>query len=408
MAGWRVCPAADFRVYLEADAGWAAAGYGPDVNGISVRRFAAEGALACGLFVGTVVEFHEQLSASVVAAALLVTGPVAVRLWRPVVAAAASVAGLVWFAHTAAISAGVFAVFPVMAVGFVLWAVGSRCPVRVILGCWLVASAAWVAAVGPSAPAAHLVIGPVLIAAALLVGRAMGILRFETDTHAAETARLLRERDEHAAIAVREERRRIARELHDIIAHSVSVMGVQAGAVRSVLRPEQEREAQALRQVEHTGREAVTELQRLLGLLRDTDDDTALPAVALRRVDQLVDDFRRAGLDVTLSTSGVLERVPPGLDAAAYRIVQEALTNVLKHARHAQTHVEVISQADRLWVSVVDRGDAAEPVSTAPGLGRGLYGIRERAALYGGHADIGPDAEGGYHVVVDFPIGGLG
>ncbi len=372
-----------------------------------MRRVAAEGALACGLFAGTVVEFHQHLSVSVVAAALLVTGPVAVRLWRPVVAAAASVAGLVWFAHTPAISPGVFAVFPVMAVGFVLWAVGSRCPVRVILGSWLVASAAWVAAIGLSTPVAHLVVGPALIAAALLVGRAMGILRFETDTHAEETARLLRERDEHAAIAVREERRRIARELHDIIAHSVSVMGVQAGAVRSVLRPEQAREAQALRQVEHTGREAVTELQRLLGLLRDTDDDTALPAVALRRVDQLVDDFRRAGVHVTLSTSGVLEHVPPGLDAAAYRIVQEALTNVLKHARHAQTHVEVTSDTDKLRVSVVNGGDAAHPTSTPPGLGRGLYGIRERAALYGGHADIGPDAEGGFHVAVDFPVGGL-
>jgi signal transduction histidine kinase len=109
---------------------------------------------------------------------------------------------------------------------------------------------------------------------------------------------------------------------------------------------------------------------------------------------------------VTLSTAGSFEHVPPGLDAAAYRIVQEALTNVLKHARHAQAHVEVTSDGDTLRVSVVDRGDAAQPVSTSPGLGRGLYGIRERAALYGGHADIGPDAEGGFHVVVNFPVGG--
>ena len=166
--------------------------------------------------------------------------------------------------------------------------------------------------------------------------------------HSAEehAARLEHEQAEAARLAVLEERRRIARELHDVVAHSVSVMTVQAGGVRRLLRADQERERDALLSVERTGRDALAEMRRVVGLLRDDGETAPLaPQPGLDTLDALLGTVRDAGLDVDLVVEGARRELPPGLDLAAFRVVQEALTNALRHA--SPTHASVGSGSPR-------------------------------------------------------------
>jgi signal transduction histidine kinase len=220
---------------------------------------------------------------------------------------------------------------------------------------------------------------------------------------AGEVERLERGHAEATQAALAVERRRIARELHDVVTHNVSVMVVQAGAARHVLSiaPEQAREA--LLAVETTGREALTELRHLLGLLsHDEPEDAALsPQPGIEQVPALVQRMRDAGLLVTLHITGEPRALPQGINLAVYRIVQEALTNALKHSGMACTDVLLTYRPSGLEVAVADEGvgDAA-PTGTP---GRGLVGMRERVALYGGTLDAGPRPEGGYAVRVWFP-----
>jgi signal transduction histidine kinase len=204
-------------------------------------------------------------------------------------------------------------------------------------------------------------------------------------------ARLEADRAAAARRAVAEERQRIARELHDVVAHSVSVMTVQAGAVRRLLRPEQERERLALEAIETTGREALTEMRRLVGLLRDqgSTPDFA-PQPSMRTVDVLVGTVREAGLPVELEVEGEPRELPPGVDLSAYRVIQEALTNALKYAGPAKA-----------WVTNDGR---SEPVGD--GGGHGLAGLRERVSLVGGSIESGPRAGGGFVVKAHLPLGG--
>ena len=185
--------------------------------------------------------------------------------------------------------------------------------------------------------------------------------------------------------AVAEERQRIARELHDVVAHSVSVMTVQAGAVRRLLRPEQERERQALEAVEATGREALTEMRRLVGLLRErgTMPEFA-PQPSMRTVDVLVGTVREAGLPVELEVEGDPQELPPGIDLSAYRVIQEALTNALKYAGPAQAWVTIRWRDDELELEIANDG-RSEP--GGDGEGHGLAGLRERVTLVGGAGD---------------------
>jgi len=214
------------------------------------------------------------------------------------------------------------------------------------------------------------------------------------------------ERDPVAAAdrAVAEERRRIARELHDVVAHSVSVMTVQAGAVRRLLRPDQERERQALEVVEATGREALTEMRRLVGLLREQG---AMPEFApqpsMRSVDVLVGTVREAGLPVELEIEGAPRELPPGVDLSAYRVIQEALTNALRYAGPAHAWVTVRWAEDALELEIANDG-RSEPGDG--GGGHGLSGLQERVALVGGSVDSGPRAGGGFVVRAHLPIGG--
>ena len=202
--------------------------------------------------------------------------------------------------------------------------------------------------------------------------------------------------------AVAEERQRIARELHDVIAHSVSVMTVQAGAVRRLLLPEQERERQALEVVESTGREALTEMRRLVGLLREhgTMPEFA-PQPSLRTLDILIGTVREAGLEVELDVQGEARELPPGVDLSAYRLVQEALTNTLKYAGPAQAWVTLRWREDELELEVANNGRSE---AASNGSGHGLAGMRERVALCGGTLETGPRDGGGFVVRCHLPL----
>jgi signal transduction histidine kinase len=205
--------------------------------------------------------------------------------------------------------------------------------------------------------------------------------------------------------AVAAERARIARELHDVIGHSISVMGVQAGAVRRRLGAGQEREREALEAVERVGRDAVAEMQRLLGFLRDDGGDSARGALpTLQRVGELVAQLRRAGLDVDLRLEGDVDDLPPGRALAAFRVVQEALTNVLKHAAGAHVRVTVRRSVCELEIEVIDDGGPSAGDPRASG-GYGLVAMRERVAMYGGTLDARPRPEGGFAVSARLPTG---
>ena len=213
------------------------------------------------------------------------------------------------------------------------------------------------------------------------------------------------ERDAVAAAhrAVAEERRRIARELHDVVAHSVSVMTVQAGAVRRLLGDGQERERQALEVVEATGRQARTEMRRLVGLLREQGAMPEFsPQPSMRTLDVLVGTVREAGLPVELEVDGEPRELPPGVDLSAYRVIQEALTNALRYAGPAHAWVTVRWKEAALELEIANDG-RSEPGEG--GGGHGLAGLRERVALVGGSVDSGPRAGGGFVVRAHLPIG---
>jgi signal transduction histidine kinase len=219
----------------------------------------------------------------------------------------------------------------------------------------------------------------------------------------ARAAQLEHERDETARIAVAEERQRIARELHDVVAHSVSVIVLQARGGRRVLETEPAQALEAFDSIEETGREALAEMRRLLGLLRRTDEELALaPRASMRRLDALVEQVRQAGLTVDLHVDGDTSRLPPGVDLSSYRIVQEALTNTLRHAGPARAQVAIRCANGHVEIEVCD--DGAGPAASAGG--HGLDGIRERVNLYGGELRTGPRQGGGYEVFARLPLTG--
>jgi signal transduction histidine kinase len=224
----------------------------------------------------------------------------------------------------------------------------------------------------------------------------------EADEARERAARAERGREERALAAVTEERARIARELHDVVGHSVSVMTVQASAVRRLLRPEQERERESLLIVEQTGREALAEMRRMVGVLRRPEEAPALaPQPTLEHLDKLVQQASEAGLPVELRIEGDPLPLPAGLDLTAYRLVQEGLTNALKHARAERAQVLVRYSDGDIEVTVSDDGQGA---GSGDGGGHGLVGIRERVAVYGGELEAGPRPDGGYRLRARLPL----
>ena len=232
--------------------------------------------------------------------------------------------------------------------------------------------------------------------------------RRERESQLAERSEeLAREREENARRAVIEERVRISRELHDIIAHHVSVMGVQAGAARRVLTRQPQKAIEALSVVESSSRQAVAELQRMLGFLRSQGEaENLAPQPGMRELDALATEMRGAGLPVTLRIEGEETQPPASVDLSAYRIVQEALTNTLKHARRpVEAFVTVRFSEDALEVEILDNGKGTA-VTDASKTGNGLVGMRERVALHGGKLDCGPRSEEGFFVRASFALEG--
>jgi signal transduction histidine kinase len=257
---------------------------------------------------------------------------------------------------------------------------------------------------------------PALIVSAWLLGNYVGSRRSYTAELEAKNLQLEQARVELADRAVTEERLRIARELHDVVAHTMSVVAVQAGTGRMVAEDDPAAARQALATIETTTRSALVEMRRMLGILRGSDRserETLMPAPGLGDLDVLVADVVRSGVTVEVRVEGHRADVPAGVDLAAYRIVQEALTNVIKHAGRVRATVVVRYTDDAVTVEVDDEGGAA-PVSRAAAdsltwptatPGQGLLGMRERVAMYHGDLDVGPRAVGGFHVAARLPFG---
>jgi signal transduction histidine kinase len=217
------------------------------------------------------------------------------------------------------------------------------------------------------------------------------------------TVELERQREENARRAVFDEHVRIARELHDVVAHHVSVMGVQAGAARVVMGREPRKATAALASIEASSREAVEELHRLLGFLRQAGDpDDLAPRPGVSQLPGLAAGISGPGLTVEVGIEGEQRPLPPTVDVSAYRIVQEALTNTLKHAGASRADVRLRYWPGELEVEVLDNGRGATRPSGRRG-GLGLIGMRERAALHGGQLTAGPAPGGGFAVRVKLP-----
>jgi signal transduction histidine kinase len=237
---------------------------------------------------------------------------------------------------------------------------------------------------------------------AWLAGRLVQKRQLYADALEERTRVLEREREANARMAAAEERVRLARELHDVVGHSVSVMVVQAGAERLALGEKRPDTREALLAIERTGREALAEMSRLLGLLRKKDEGLALaPRPSLAQVDALVQTVRDAGVPVELSVEGEPRTLPPGVDVSAYRILQEALTNVVKHAGPARASVVVRYGGRAVEVQVSDDGRGH---ADGNGLGYGLAGMRERVALHGGTLEAGSGKGGGFTVKARLPV----
>ena len=257
---------------------------------------------------------------------------------------------------------------------------------------------------------------PALIVSAWLLGNYVGSRRNYTAELEAKNLQLEQARVELADRAVTDERLRIARELHDVVAHTMSVVAVQAGTGRMVAEDDPAAARQALATIETTTRSALVEMRRMLGILRGSDRSergTLMPAPGLGDLDSLVADVVKSGVTVEVRVEGHRTDVPAGVDLAAYRIVQEALTNVIKHAGRVRATVVVRYTDHAVTVEVDDEG-AAAPVSRArpdslarptAAPGHGLLGMRERVAMYHGDLDVGPRPAGGFHVAARLPFG---
>jgi signal transduction histidine kinase len=362
-------------------------------------------ALSIAVFLVVETATNELAPTSVLV--LSVIGAVALLLIRDAPFVAPLVAGAVL---TAAIVIDPDALFdmsaPFLALLFMSWSVGTynarRPAIAGLVAFQIFGLIANIAFRGQNGVADYFFIGLFIS-----VAWATGYLLSRRAAHAREmlerATQMKRDAAAAAERAVIEERQRIARELHDVIAHSVSVMTVQAGAVRRRLATDQDQEREALEAVEATGRQALTEMRRLVGLLREQGAMPEFsPQPGLGTIDSLLDGVRAAGLPVELEVDGAPHELPPGVDLAAYRVVQEALTNALKYAGPAHAWVTVSWGDDELRLEVANDGRTDGDGSTG---GHGLDGMRERVSLYGGEIVSGPRDGGGYVVRARLPLG---
>jgi len=277
-------------------------------------------------------------------------------------------------------------------------AVQSRVGLAIVVG-----GAAIVVYNDPGHATGELLFTPLLFAIGWLAGFAMRERADQAAKAEARATQAEREREATARIAVAEERTRIARELHDIVAHAVSVMVLQVGAVRHQLADERPEEGAALLGVEQTGRTALTEMRRLLGAMRREGDDLALaPQPGLDNLGVLVEQVGDAGLPVRVHVDGEPYSLPHALDVSAYRIVQEGLTNALRHARASHADVTVAYRPDEVCIEVRDNGAGAQPERAVHG--HGLLGVRERVKLFGGEMTAEPASGGGFVLRTQLPL----
>jgi signal transduction histidine kinase len=242
----------------------------------------------------------------------------------------------------------------------------------------------------------------------LVWGAGQALRRWEAQSRRLEAAldELARTHEAQTEAVVLDERARIARELHDVIAHSVSVMLLQSGSARMSLRRAPERAEEALVVLETTGRQAMVEMRNLVGILRPREHaDELLPAPGLDALPALEETMRRSGLDVTVQVTGDPRSLPPGLELSAYRIVQEALTNALKHAGRTRACAVVAVDASELRLQITNDPPSEAPAQLSQGGGHGAVGMRERVGMYGGRLEAGRRPDGGYLVEAHLPLG---
>ena len=241
---------------------------------------------------------------------------------------------------------------------------------------------------------------PAMVAAALFGGIAVANRR-------AFVASMQARADDEAQRRIDEERLRIARELHDVVAHTMATINVQAGAAIHVAAERPEAATEALRAIRGASKDGLRELRAILNVLRQADEpDTTMPAPGLAQIGTLIASASRAGLKTTLSVTGTRRPVPPAVDLAAYRIVQESLTNAIRHAGPATATVSLGYTAGELAIEVTDTGLGAPPGVPPSGGGHGLTGMRERAASVGGSLQAGPAPGSGFRVSARLPLGG--
>jgi signal transduction histidine kinase len=241
----------------------------------------------------------------------------------------------------------------------------------------------------------------------LLLGREVHERRRYLTELEERAERLEQEREARTRRAIRDERTRIARELHDVVAHEMTVMTVQAAAAQRVLDKDPAKAAEALRAIEDAGHDALAEMRRLLGLLRTEEESpNHSPQPGLQRLDGLVEQMVEAGLSIDVVVAGTPRPLPAGVDLNAYRIIQESLTNTLKHGGpDVQATVRLEFTDDELGIEVMDDGRGAAEALVADDSGHGLLGMKERVALLNGNFSSGPRGGGGYRVAARFPVG---
>src|SRR6185312_14002254 len=256
----------------------------------------------------------------------------------------------------------------------------------------------------PGHAPSELVFVPLEFAISAVAGFAVRERAVQAEAAESRATQAERERDSAARIAVAEERTRIARELHDIVAHAVSVMVLQVGAVRHRLPAALSEDREALMGVEQAGRAALTEMRHLLDAMREDGERAELgPQPGLDRLDALLHDIGGAGLPVRLHVDGDPLELPRGIDISAYRIIQEGLTNALKHARATQAEVALDYAADQLGIEVSDNGHG---VANSHGHGHGLIGIHERVKLYNGEMTTTSTSGNGFVLSAHLPLNG--
>jgi signal transduction histidine kinase len=336
-------------------------------------------------------------------AVLLCTLPLLVRRRWPIAAFVVGIAGIALGANSIG-----FAALAAVLIAAVSLGIYTRH--RLVAGFLILLSASGIAVEyttgrngASSLPIPNEVLPLALLGAAYLAGNEIASRQRQADQQRERAHQLEQERAEAVAAAAETERRHIARELHDVVAHSVSVMVVQAGAARKVMDDKPDAAREAMLAVEAGGHEAMAELRRLLGVLSENGSEAPplAPQPGMAGLDALVSRVSEAGLPVELRVEGPPESLPPGVDVAAYRIVQEALTNALKYAGGARTEVVVRYTPDGLEIEVIDEGRIGTP---AEGIGRGLVGMQERVALFGGTVEAGKRPEGGYAVLARIPL----